>query len=249
MTFDAFKKTPIAHRTLHNVREGRPENSVVGAKAAMAAGYGLEIDLQMSSDGVPMVFHDDFLQRLTPETGYIKDYTAVELSKIRLSHGDECISTFDAFLKLVNGAVPLLVEIKDQDGAMGIGTGEIERSTCSILEGYKGDVALMSFNPHSVSKCQDFAPNIPRGLITGQFSLDSWPLVPEDRLNELREIPDYDRVGASFISHNVKFLDMPRVKELRDAGAGLLCWTVTSMKQDAEARKIVDNVTFEGYQA
>jgi hypothetical protein len=65
----------------------------------------------------------------------------------------------------------------------------------------------------------------------------------------LREIPDYDRVGASFISHNVKFLDMPRVKELRDAGAGLLCWTVTSMKQDAEARKIVDNVTFEGYQA
>jgi glycerophosphoryl diester phosphodiesterase len=249
MILDAFKKVPFAHRTLHNVQQGRPENSVVGAKAGMAAGYGLEIDLQMSSDDVPVVFHDDFLQRLTPRMGLVKEHTVAELSDIRLSHGNECIPTFEEILKLVNGVVPLLVEIKDQDGAMGPNTGEIERATCSLLENYKGDVALMSFNPHSVAKCKQFAPNIPRGLVTDQFGEISWPMVSEERRQELRKIPDYDRVEASFISHNFKFLNTPRVKELRAAGAGLLCWTIMSASQDAEARKLVDNVTFEGYLA
>jgi len=249
MTLDAFKKVPFAHRTLHNLHQGRPENSVVGAKAGMAAGYGLEIDLQMSSDNVPVVFHDDFLQRLTPEMGLVKEHTVAELSDIRLSHGNECIPTFEEILKLVNGVVPLLVEIKDQDGAMGPNTGEIERAACSLLENYKGDVALMSFNPHSVAKCKQFAPNIPRGLVTDQFGETSWPMVSEERRQELRKIPDYDRVEASFISHNFKFLNTPRVKELRAAGAGLLCWTIRSASQDDEARKFVDNVTFEGYLA
>jgi glycerophosphoryl diester phosphodiesterase len=107
----------------------------------------------------------------------------------------------------------------------------------------------MSFNPHSVAKCKQFAPNIPRGLVTDQFGEISWPMVSEERRQELRKIPDYDRVEASFISHNFKFLNTPRVKELRAAGAGLLCWTIMSASQDAEARKLVDNVTFEGYLA
>ena len=246
---NAFKKAPLAHRTLHDVRDGRPENSVSGAKAAMAAGYGLEIDLQLSSDGVPMVFHDDFLHRLTRHFGAVRDHTAQELGAIRLSHGEETIPTFSDFLQVVNGSVPLLVEIKDQDGELGPETGEMEQATCDALVGYTGAVALMSFNPHSVAKCAEFAPDIPRGLVTDPFLADDWPNVDADRLAELAAIPDYERVGASFISHNVTDLDAPRVAELKASGAAVFCWTVKSAEQEAEARRIVDNVTFEGYLA
>lgn len=246
---DAFKKAPLAHRTLHDVRDGRPENSVSGAKAAIAAGYGLEIDLQLSSDGVAMVFHDDILQRLTRHMGFVKDHTAAELQAIRLSHGDEGIPTFADFLELVGGQVPLLVEIKDQDGALGPDTGDMERAACADLKGYEGAVALMSFNPHSVAKCAEFAPDIPRGLVTDPFLAEDWPDVDTARLAELAGIPDYDRVGASFISHNVHDLNAPRVAELKAAGAAVFCWTVKSAEQEADARRIVDNVTFEGYLA
>jgi glycerophosphoryl diester phosphodiesterase len=246
---DAFKKAPLAHRTLHDVRLGRPENSVSGAEAAMAAGYGLEIDLQLSSDGVAMVFHDDLLQRLTRHYGKVRDHTAAELSAMRLSHSDENIPTFAEFLQLVDGQVPLLVEIKDQDGALGPDTGDMERAACAELAGYSGAVALMSFNPHSVAKCAEFAPDIPRGLVTDPYLADEWPDVDAAWLAELAAIRDYDRVGASFISHNVNDLDAPRVTELRAAGAAVFCWTVKSADQEAEARKIADNVTFEGYLA
>lgn len=246
---DAFKKAPLAHRTLHNVRLGRPENSVSGARAAMAAGYGLEIDLQLSSDDVPMVFHDDILQRLTRHYGLVRDHTSAELEDMRLSHGNEGIPTFAAFLELVAGQVPLLVEIKDQDGALGVNTGEMERAVCADLMDYDGAVALMSFNPHSVAKCAEFAPDIPRGLVTDPFLADDWPDVDAARLAELAGIPDYDRVGASFISHNVNDLDSRRVADLKSAGAAVFCWTVKSPEQESEARRIVDNVTFEGYLA
>ena len=246
---DAFKAAPLAHRTLHDVRLGRPENSVSGAQAAIAAGYGIEIDLQLSSDGVPMVFHDDFLQRLTRHFGRVRDYTAQELAAIRLSHGNENIPKFADFLELVDGAVPLLVEIKDQDGTLGPETGDMEQAVCADLAGYQGAVALMSFNPHSVAKCAKFAPDIPRGIVTDRFLAEDWPDVSQERLAELAGIPDYERVGATFISHSVDDLDAPRVAELKAAGAAVFCWTVRSAEQATQARRIVDNVTFEGYLA
>jgi glycerophosphoryl diester phosphodiesterase len=246
---DAFKKAPLAHRTLHDVRARRPENSISGAQAAIAASYGLEIDLQLSSDGVPMVFHDDQLQRLTRHVGLVREHTAAELSAMRLSHGDENIPTFAEFLTLVDSAVPLLVEIKDQDGALGPNTGDMERAACEDLKGYAGPVALMSFNPHAVAKCSEFAADIPRGLVTDPFLADEWPDVDAAWLAELAGIQDYERVGASFISHNVDDLNAPRVAELRAAGIAIFCWTVKSAEQEALARQIVDNVTFEGYLA
>jgi glycerophosphoryl diester phosphodiesterase len=246
---EAFKKAPLAHRTLHDVRARRPENSISGAQAAIAANYGLEIDLQLSSDGVPMVFHDDQLQRLTRHVGLVRDYTAGELTAMRLSHGDESIPMLADFLTLVDGVVPLLIEIKDQDGALGPNTGEMERAVCEDLKGYAGPVALMSFNPHAVAKCAEFAPDIPRGLVTDPFLVDEWPDVDTAWLAELAGVPEYENVGASFISHNVDDLKAPRVAELKATGAAIFCWTVKSAEQEVLARQIVDNVTFEGYLA
>ncbi|WP_069298666.1 glycerophosphodiester phosphodiesterase family protein [Neptunicoccus sediminis] len=246
---DAFLKAPLAHRTLHDVRAGRPENSLAGAHAAIAAGYGIEIDLQLSSDGVPMVFHDDHLQRLTRHFGALREHTARELGAMRLTHGDEPIPTLEQFLGVVAGQVPLLVEIKDQDGALGPETGDMERLVCEGLKSYRGPVALMSFNPHSVAKCAAFAPDIPRGLVTDPFDPAEWPEVPEERCAELASIPDYARVGASFVSHQVKDLHSAVVQDLITQGATVFCWTVKSAAQEHEARKIAQNITFEGYLA
>jgi glycerophosphoryl diester phosphodiesterase len=245
----AFIKAPLAHRTLHDVRAGRPENSRTGARAAIAAGYGIEIDLQLSADGVPMVFHDDYLQRLTPEHGPVSAHSAADLGEIRLSFGTEGIPTFAEFLDLVDGQVPLLVEIKDQDGSMGPNTGELESAACAAVRGYKGPLAFMSFNPHAVAKCAEFAPDVPRGLVTDPFDPEDWTEVPAARCAELAAIPDYDRIGASFISHNVADLHSPAVARIKAAGGAILCWTVRSAEQEKIARQVAQNITFEGYLA
>ena len=112
-----------------------------------------------------------------------------------------------------------------------------------------GPVALMSFNPHAVEALARLAPQTTRGLTTCGYSPFDWPLLPEATCDHLRLIPDYDNVGASFVSHNVKDLHNPRLSELKAQGAHVLCWTVTSPAMECEARKVAENITFEGYLA
>jgi glycerophosphoryl diester phosphodiesterase len=250
MTLPASLLTiPFAHRALHDRKAGRVENSLKSIQAAIDAGYGIEIDLQLSADGHAMVFHDDLLDRLTAGAGPVNARTRAALEAIPLTDDGGTIPALDTVLQLVAGRAPLLIEIKDQDGAMGPNVGDLERATAKALAGYKGDVAVMSFNPHSVAAMAEVAPAIPRGITTSSYKAIWWPKVPAARRNELRAIPDYDRVGASFISHESTDLDRPRVAELKTAGAAILTWTIRSAKAEADARRIVDNVTFEGYLA
>jgi len=250
MTLPAsFLKKPIAHRALHDRAAGRVENSMKSIAAAIDAGYGIELDVQLSRDGQAMVFHDDDLDRLTKETGPVNARTRAELEQVTLTDDGGTIPALDTVLATVAGRVPLLIEIKDQDGAMGPNIGPLEEATCVALETYQGDVALMSFNPHSVAKCATFAPDTPRGLVTSSYLAQFWPGVPDHVRDVLRNIPDYDRTGACFISHEATDLDRPRVAELKAYGAHILTWTIRSAEQEEAARRIVDNVTFEGYLA
>ncbi|GIT92566.1 phosphodiesterase [Jannaschia pagri] len=237
----------IAHRGLHDRRAGRPENSMQAFRAAIEAGFAIELDVQPSSDGIPMAFHDYALDRLTEATGPVRDKTAAELAQIDLIGGSGGIPTLAAVLDEVAGQVPLLIEIKDQDGAMGGNVGALEDAVLAVLDGYVGDVAVMSFNPHSVAHMAKAAPQVPRGMVTSAYHAAHWPGVPEPRRQHLATIPDVDRVQAAFISHEVAALDMPRVAELKAAGLPILCWTVRSAAQEVEARRIADGVTFEGY--
>jgi glycerophosphoryl diester phosphodiesterase len=247
-TFPAsLLRAPIAHRALHDVRDGRPENSRAAIRAAVAAGYGIEIDIQLSADGQAMVFHDYDLSRLTLAKGTLRSISAETLGEVQLIGGDEGIPRLDEVLRIVAGQVPLLIEIKDQDGALGPDVGELEAAVAAALDGYGGDVALMSFNPHSVAALQTLLPERPRGLTTEAFlEADEWK-ASRERLAALERISDYERVGACFISHNHRQLAMPRVAELKADGAAVLCWTIRSPEDEAIARRIADNVTFEGY--
>lgn len=245
----AFLGNPIAHRALHDISDKRPENSRAAIRAAIASGYGIEIDLQLTSDGQAMVFHDYSLERLTTGRGPIRQLTAAQAAQLPLLHGDgETVPTLPEVLELVDRRVPLLIELKDQDGGIGPAIGALEAATAAALKQYAGPVAVMSFNPHSVARMADLAPELPRGLVTGGFVPENWPL-PVATCDRLREIPDFDSSGAAFISHNVRFLDTPPVKRLHDRGVPVLCWTVESAQTEAEARLIADNITFEGYLA
>ncbi len=244
-----FLQTPIAHRGYHDRAAGRPENSLAAVHAAVAAGYGVEIDIQPSADGVPMVFHDYTLDRMTPVKGSIFTKTAAELATLTLGGTAETIPTLAEVLAAVGGKVPLLIEIKDQDGASGPKVGPLEAAVAKVLNGYRGPVAMMSFNPHSMAAMAVSAPDLPRGLTTCAYPAKDWPLIAEDERARLRAIPDYDRVGAAFISHEAADLARPRVAELKAQGAAILCWTIRSPEAETEARQIAQNITFERYAA
>ena len=246
-----FKRIPFAHRGLHDLNDGRPENSRASIRAAIATGYGIEMDLQISRDGRAMVFHDYDLRRLTGAKGPIQQRDAAELEQIPLIGDEEGIPTFAEILKLVAGRVPLLVELKDQHGQMGPTDGRLERAVADDLKGYQGPLALMSFNPNSIITLADLAPDVPRGIVTSTYAKTNknWQLLRPETRTRLRDIPDYDAARASFISHQVDDLANPRVAELKAKGAVILCWTVRSVEQEHEARQVADNITFEGYRA
>lgn len=151
-----------AHRGLHkgNEKGTAPENSLLAFDLAANAGYGIELDVQLSSDGVVMVFHDDTLVRMTGKEGNVKDYTAAELSSFTLADSDQTIPTFRQVLDLVNGRVPLLVELKGES---------TDTSLCpkvaEILREYKGDYCLESFNPFLIGEMKKQLPSSYRGLL------------------------------------------------------------------------------------
>lgn len=92
-------------------------------------------------------------------------------------------------------------------------------------------------------------PDLPRGLVTSSYDPADWAPVPPETCARLRAIPDYERVEASFVSHEAPDLDRPRVAELKAQGAAILCWTIRSPEAEALARRVAANVTFEGYRA
>ncbi|MFN3208776.1 MAG: glycerophosphodiester phosphodiesterase family protein [Roseovarius sp.] len=243
----AFLGAPLAHRALHDVADGRPENSRAAIAAAMGRGYGIEIDLQLSRDGAAMVFHDYDMARLTGQPGPVQQRAAAALADVPLLGGNEGVPTLDEVLAQVAGRVPLLIELKDQHGQMGVTDGRLEQATAVALRDYDGPVAVMSFNPEMMVRMRDLAPGVARGLVTCDYTEEDWRLLRAEVRDRLREIPDFDRAGAGFVSHQARDLDRGRVAELQQAGADILCWTIRSPEEEAAARRVAGNITFEGY--
>lgn len=245
---ECFVEIPLAHRGLHGLKVGCVENGMSSFAEAISKGYGIELDVQLSKDGHAMVFHDYELDRLTHRSGLVVERSASELATTALRDSADVVPTLNEVLAFVAGRVPVLVEVKDQDGAFGSGVGPLEHAVSNAVEDYDGPVAVMSFNPHSVEVMRARMPNTPRGLTT---------YAVEDRLSDLEPqllesligIRDYDRLEASFISHDNGDLDRPRVSELKSQGARILCWTVRTPSEETAARKVAENITFEGYLA
>lgn len=153
-------RRPITHRALHDETRGIVENSRSAVIASVEAGYPIELDLQPSIDRVPMVFHDYTLERMTAATGELRDRTATELQKLKLKNTDDTIWPLSELLEIVSGKVGLIIELKGRAGA---DEGFVQ-SVASALEGYSGDVAIMSFNHWLLADANQLAPD----LILGQ---------------------------------------------------------------------------------
>ncbi len=240
---------PVTHRGYHDRAANRPELSMAAFQAAIEAGYGIELDVQLTADAQVAVFHDDDLDRVTDATGPVIARTAAQLARIRLLGTPETIPTLREVVDLIAGRVPLLIEIKDLRDTRSLTSGLLEHAVADSLKGYPGPVAVMSFNPYIVLNMARLAPHLPRGLTTEYYDHAVCAPIPPATCDRLREIPDYDATGASFISHRHTDLGQARVADLKARGADILCWTIHSPAEEAAARKVADNITFEGYAA
>ena len=159
---EKYKNKYYAHRGLHNSE--RAENSMSAFRAAVEAGYGIELDVRLSKDGKLVVFHDDTLDRVCGREGKVIDFTADELATFSLSGTSDGIPLFTDVLSLVDGKIPLLVEIKENPSDSSVST-----TTCEILKNYHGDYIVESFNPLSLKVVKKMLPDASRGILCQQY--------------------------------------------------------------------------------
>jgi glycerophosphoryl diester phosphodiesterase len=233
-------RTPIAHRGLHDAKAGVPENSLAAFEAAIAAGYGIELDLQLSADGVAVVFHDDRLDRLTGRQGALADETVDALGGMRLLGTAEKIPSFRRTLATVAGRAPLLVELK----TLGRAVGPLEAAAWHELAGYTGRFAVQSFEPRTVAWFRRHVPDACRGQISGLYRDDRQGQSALRRFL-LRNLLLSGPGRPDFIAYDVHGLGRPPVRLARRLGLPVLTWTVRTGEQLTTARALADNVIFE----
>lgn len=243
----SYLAAPFAHRGLHDLSQGRVENSPAAIRAAVAAGYGIEVDVQLSRDDEAVVFHDHDLERLTGHKGLVRDRTAAELGQMELLGGQDTIPSLAQVLGLVAGRVPLLIEIKDQDGAMGPKIGTLEARVAAVLAEYAGPVAVMSFNPHAVGWFARNAPHYWRGLTSYDYDHPDDAHLSASYRQQLADLALFDAVRPDFISYGIDSLPRAAVTARQNAGCPLITWTVRNPAQAALSRRLGGQITFEGF--
>lgn len=224
----------FAHRGLHG--PGVPENSLSAARAALARGFGIECDVHKSSDGHPIVFHDETLERLTGERGRVADRSAAQLGAMALAGSTDTIPTLRQLLDLVNGQVPLLIELKAPENRP---IGALCLAVRRVLEGYRGAYGVMSFDPRIVRWFQVHSPHIARGLVMSEQ--DDKALA-----GRLRRHRMLWQAKPDFLSYDIRDLPGRFPAAQRERGLGLATWTVRSPDQLERALALTDAPTVEG---
>ena len=222
---------PFAHRGLHG--PGVPENSRAAFEAAVAAGRGIELDVQPSADGEAMVFHDARLERLAEAQGPVRGLAADALSRIRLRGSAETIPTLADALALVAGRVPLLIELKTP----GRRSGALSRAVERALAGYDGPVAAMSFNPAVGAWFARHAPERLRGLVVSEAG--------KPRRGRLRRALAAWWARPDFLAYDVRDLPSAFAARARARGRKVLTWTCRSGEERALGAAFADQIIYE----
>ncbi|MCB1384574.1 MAG: glycerophosphodiester phosphodiesterase [Nitratireductor sp.] len=223
---------PIAHRGLHDKTKGIYENTLSAIGAAVEAGFAIEVDLHPSRDGVPMVFHDQTLDRLTAETGSMRQRSAAELGEIRIGGTRDTVPTLRQMLDRVGGRSGLVLELK---GIAGADDGFVE-AVLKTLSGYAGPVAIMSFNHWLIADARRLGAEIPVGLTAEG----------KDRLYPVHRRADED-YRPDFLSYGLDDLPNRFVSEFRQSGRPVITWTIRSLQDAAKSARYADQITFEGF--
>jgi glycerophosphoryl diester phosphodiesterase len=231
---DWLTQWEYAHRGLHG--PGVPENSLAAAEGAIARGMGIECDIQMSADGLPMVFHDWELARLTGRPEATEELDADNLETLSLLGTDDRPAKLATFLGRVAGQVPLLIEIKSKPGY------DVERTCASVarlLDAYQGAAAVMSFDPRVPQWFAVNAPSHPRGLVATDSHANGFEGVWRDPDLLAKAQPD-------FLAIDVRDLTRTEAAAWRAPGRPLLTWTVRSPETRSLGLAHADALIAEG---
>jgi glycerophosphoryl diester phosphodiesterase len=241
-SLDWLTARPIAHRGLHG--PGAVENTATAFAAAIAAGYAIETDLQITADGEAVVHHDATLGRLTEGSGALAAMTAADLKRVPFKDTTDRIMTLGELLDLVAGRVTLAIELK----SLGNGDRRLPLRAAQVLAGYRGPAALMSFDPFMVAVVRQAAPGITRGLIADRGRHRPAESFPAGWRRAAGYLANLARARPQFLAYSVA--DLPALPPLfaRYAlGRPVLTWTVRTEPDRANATKWADQVIFEGW--
>ena len=225
-----FKKRYFAHRGLHDNASDAPENSMAAFRKAVEAGLGMELDVQVTKDGVPVVFHDFKLERICGAPGKIADSTYEELQAYTLCDSKERIPRFSELLEMVDGQVPLIVEIKAETANVSC-CGIID----SLLRAYRGPYCIESFNPMVLWWFRRNHGDVVRGQLSSNFRREGeyWNILYFAMTHLLFNF----LTKPDFIAYNHKFSEEPGRRICRRLYRHpAAAWTIRS-QQDLEALK------------
>lgn len=240
---------PVAHRGLHDRANGVIENSASAFEAAIAGGFAIECDVQLTSDGVPVIFHDDNMKRLLGKEGAVADCAASEITSSPLldSGAGDRPQRFADFLTQIAGRALLQIELKHQRDTTG--TQLLARSVAELLKTYEGPVTVESFGPHLLTAIRQFGFAGQRGIITYDYadaSEDSY--LTEEQRYALRHLLHWHETQFDFISCAKDALELPAIVFWRALGKPVTAWTIRSQAEADAARSHADQLVFEGFQ-
>lgn len=242
--WDLLFAPPIAHRGLWSPN-GAPENSLAAFQGACAAGYGIELDVQLSADGEAMVFHDASLGRMCGVEGKLRDRTRADLSELRLAGTDEPIPTLAEVLVEVGHRAMVHIELKTPFGEV----GPLEKRVCEVLIDHNGPTAVIGFNPYSHAWFAAHHPQVLRGLDSyGWNDKSAQALSPEVR-RSLARLEQVEIAKPHFLALGLDMLPSARADELRVEGMPVIAWTVRSPDEWERVKDHCDNLIFEGFAA
>jgi len=228
---EALKPVPFAHRGRHG--SGLVENSLGAFRAALAAGHGIELDVRITRDAHAIVFHDAGLDRLTEASGRVDRHSAAELGGITLKGSDETIPSLPEVLKLIGGKVPLLIEVKAPDEKV----APLCLAVFHALEGYRGPVGVMSFNPEVGRWFRLHAPRVTRGLVVTEAG--------KRRRGRLKRRLALWRSKPDFLAYDVRDLPSRFAARARARGIPVFTWTCRSAEDEERARLHADQIIHE----
>jgi glycerophosphoryl diester phosphodiesterase len=236
---------PIAHRGLHDRARGIIENMPAAAQAAVSGKFGIECDIQLTADGEAMVHHDDTLGRLTEGSGALLGMTSDQLRAVKFRDTSERMMSLGDLCALVDGRVPLVIEVKSHFD----GDRKLVGRMSEVLASYSGPAAGMSFDPDQVLALREKMPALPRGIIAQRnYDEADWPDATPAQRQGMLHLAHAFHTRPHFIAYNVDELPAPAPWIARNIfGLPLLTWTVRTPEQRARAARNADQMIFEGF--
>ena len=229
---EALIRRPIAHRGLHDGNVATWENTLSAFEAAIARGFAIECDLQYAADAVPVVFHDDDMERLCRMKGDVRAKSSSELGLLSVGGTKDKVPSLARLLSTVRGRVPLVLELK---GRQGDDEG-FASSVLELVDDYDGPLALMSFDHWLLQDLKSNGASRPLGLTAEGIK-------PQDFAAHDKAMA----LGLDFISYNIMHLPNDYITLQRGRGLPVITWTVRNAAQQAHSAAHAEQITFEGF--